>query len=66
MNPSSSSSTAPSSASSKADLERLLAESLKHARADVKRFLKDTQQAGWQTHPLMLSKTERASFGMAD
>ena len=47
-----------------ADLEGMLAESLKHARADVKRFLRETQQAGWDTHPLMLSQTERATFAL--
>jgi len=47
---------------SKADLESMLAESLQYAKADVKRFVQETQRAGWNVHPIMLSSYERSTF----
>ena len=47
---------------SKADLDSMLAESLQYAKADVKRFVQETQRAGWNVHPIMLSSYERSTF----
>ena len=47
---------------SRADLDGMLAESLQYAKADVKRFVQETQRAGWNVHPIMLSSYERATF----
>jgi len=40
----------------------MLAESLQYAKADVKRFVQETQRAGWNVNPIMLSSYERATF----
>lgn len=45
-----------------ADLDSMLAESLQYAKADVKRFVQETQRAGWNVHPIMLSSYERSTF----
>lgn len=47
---------------SRADLDGMLAECLQYAKADVKRFVQETQRAGWNVHPIMLSSYERATF----
>ena len=43
-------------------LDAMLAESLQYAKEDVQRFEHETQRAGWNIHPIMLSSDERASF----
>lgn len=50
------------SACSQADLDGMLAESLRYAKGDVKRFVQETERAGWNVHPIMLSSFERMSF----
>ena len=47
---------------SQSDLDGMLAESLRYAKGDVKRFVQETERAGWNVHPIMLSSFERMSF----
>ena len=47
---------------SQSDLDGMLAESLRYAKGDVKRFVQETERAGWNVHPIMLSSFERTSF----
>lgn len=47
---------------SQAELDGMLAESLQYAKGDVKRFMQETERAGWNVHPIMLSSFERSSF----
>lgn len=47
---------------SQSDVDAMLAESLRYAKGDVKRFVQETERAGWNVHPIMLSSFERMSF----
>ena len=47
---------------SKDQLDAMLAESLQYAKEDVKRFVDETQRAGWNVHPIMLSSNEKSTF----
>lgn len=47
---------------SQSDMDGMLAESLRYAKGDVKRFVQETERAGWNVHPIMLSSFERMSF----
>ena len=47
---------------SQSDVDGMLAESLRYAKGDVKRFVQETERAGWNVHPIMLSSFERMSF----
>ena len=47
---------------SQSDIDGMLAESLRYAKGDVKRFVQETERAGWNVHPIMLSSFERMSF----
>lgn len=60
--PKTASTAQPKSACSQADLDGMLAESLRYAKGDVKRFVQETERAGWNVHPIMLSSFERMSF----
>lgn len=49
-------------ACTKDQLDAMLVESLQYAKEDVQRFVNETQRAGWNVHPIMLSSYEREPF----
>lgn len=52
----------PSSAAAPTDVRRAVADSCRRARADLKPFIAQLREGGWQLAPFMLSSTEKRRY----